>query len=655
MFDSSLVATIKGLRMNRGNEDAYIANCMRQIRSELESASAKVKAAAISKLWYFQLFGYDMSWACFHVVEVMSYPKFALKLPAYSACATSFHKNTDASLLTTNQFRKDFNSKEICETSLALSCLCCMATPELSQDLVHDVLNLCNSSKPYIRKKAILCLFQLVKNNSQAVQVCLPKLKERLHEDDSGVLISTVTTLLELGRKNPKCMLFTVPLLYHILINTTNNWLIIKLLKFFTLLAPYEPRLAPKLASNIEQLLTTTKAKSVEYEATRLVLCCFDSQHPLIELTIERLKGFIDNSDNNLKYLGLVLLAEIIDDEELLERIETCFPSFREKILDALEDQDPSTRNIALQLLRSIVKPSNFKHIAERLLRYTREHTAGDEYLNTLLKMAEKNNYHLITDLGWYLVILTDNAHTRCKENASTIADQIVHLSTTKPEIRPYATQLCCLLLEPLANSQSGNDAFEQKSLQVIKKINSSNLSTGGGSAVQQLVSRTKTSIPNSNECLRGISSTDVMVAAVRILGEFSSFLDRESCGPYSQIDALKAICNQVKQVTGQTQAEFIWTALKIVLQLKSDTTNYGPSQQTMEEFSLLLRSFMSWSINVDVTERCFFSYLAMSSLLMSENFNNDDFEQYIRQSAAELPNASTFDLDEPLLETKCE
>lgn len=52
------------------------------------------------------MLGYDMSWASFHVVEVMSSPKFHLKCVGYLAASQSFSKDTDVLMLTTNLLKK---------------------------------------------------------------------------------------------------------------------------------------------------------------------------------------------------------------------------------------------------------------------------------------------------------------------------------------------------------------------------------------------------------------------------------------------------------------------------------------------------------------------------------------------------------------------
>lgn len=52
------------------------------------------------------MLGYDMSWASFHVVEVMSSPRYHLKSMGYLAATQSFEQDTDVLMLTTNLLKK---------------------------------------------------------------------------------------------------------------------------------------------------------------------------------------------------------------------------------------------------------------------------------------------------------------------------------------------------------------------------------------------------------------------------------------------------------------------------------------------------------------------------------------------------------------------
>ena len=52
------------------------------------------------------MLGYDISWASFHVVEVMSSPRAHLKSVGYLGAIQSFTEDTDVLMLTTNLLKK---------------------------------------------------------------------------------------------------------------------------------------------------------------------------------------------------------------------------------------------------------------------------------------------------------------------------------------------------------------------------------------------------------------------------------------------------------------------------------------------------------------------------------------------------------------------
>jgi AP-3 complex subunit delta-1 len=52
------------------------------------------------------MFGYDMSWASFHVLEVMSSTKYAQKRVGYLGAVQSFRPDTEVLMLATNLLKK---------------------------------------------------------------------------------------------------------------------------------------------------------------------------------------------------------------------------------------------------------------------------------------------------------------------------------------------------------------------------------------------------------------------------------------------------------------------------------------------------------------------------------------------------------------------
>lgn len=67
---------------------------------------ADLKATALLKLVYLEMFGHDMSWASFHVLEVMSSPKYLQKRVGYLGAVQSFRPDTEVLMLATNLLKK---------------------------------------------------------------------------------------------------------------------------------------------------------------------------------------------------------------------------------------------------------------------------------------------------------------------------------------------------------------------------------------------------------------------------------------------------------------------------------------------------------------------------------------------------------------------
>jgi AP-3 complex subunit delta-1 len=65
-----------------------------------------LKATALLKLIYLEMMGYDMSWASFHVLEVMSSAKYHQKMVGYLGAVQSFRPDTEVLMLATNLLKK---------------------------------------------------------------------------------------------------------------------------------------------------------------------------------------------------------------------------------------------------------------------------------------------------------------------------------------------------------------------------------------------------------------------------------------------------------------------------------------------------------------------------------------------------------------------
>ena len=64
-------------------------------------------------------------------------------------------------MLTTNLIKKDILKGTEWESGLALGGLACFMTPDLAQDLTEDIISLMSSTRPYVRKRAVLVSYKL--------------------------------------------------------------------------------------------------------------------------------------------------------------------------------------------------------------------------------------------------------------------------------------------------------------------------------------------------------------------------------------------------------------------------------------------------------------------------------------------------------------
>ena len=76
------------------------------LRDHEDLLKLDLKATALLKLIYLEMFGHDMSWASFHVLEVMSSPKYHQKRVGYLGAVQSFRPDTEVLMLATNLLKK---------------------------------------------------------------------------------------------------------------------------------------------------------------------------------------------------------------------------------------------------------------------------------------------------------------------------------------------------------------------------------------------------------------------------------------------------------------------------------------------------------------------------------------------------------------------
>ncbi|KAL6242348.1 AP-3 complex subunit delta [Rhinocladiella similis] len=496
MFEKSLVDLIKGLRSHKGNEAEYIQSAIKECRSEIRSQDLDLKATALLKLIYLEMFGYDMTWAAFNVLEVMASPKLMQKRVGYLAAVQSFRPDTEVLMLAENLLKKDLTSPTIPILSLPLTTLPHFVTSSLALSILTELLPRLSHSQPAVRKKTIVTLYRLALVYPETLRVAWPKIKERLldEQEDSSVTAATVNVVCELGWRRPQDFLPLAPRLFELLLAQKNNWMGIKIIKLFAVLTPLEPRLVKKLVRPLTKLIQETTAMSLLYECISGIIQggILDGAESgvdveeVADLCISKLRGMIVlDGDPNLKYVALLAFNKIVGTHPALVSMQ------QDVIMACLDDPDISIKMQALELVSGMVNSDSLQVVVNRLVkqlanlpssndanghdeegqtdleqrlvpdkRGSENAPLSDEYrheiIGRILDMCSHNTYANITDFEWYIEILVhlvrhipadiDSSKSRATGDNSNslggrIGFQLRDIAIRVKELRPETTK----------------------------------------------------------------------------------------------------------------------------------------------------------------------------------------------------------------------
>ena len=462
MFEKTLTDVVKGIRASKRDTAIYISQCIAEIKQEINSTDLYVKANALNKLTFLQSMGYSMNWASFASIEVMSSPRFAHKRIGYLSASQGFTQGTEVILLCTNLLQKELRVASgeggMYEAGLAINCVSNIVTDDLARDLLPELTALLHHQQPYIRKKTLLCLYKTFLKYPQGLRLTFDKIQQALQDSNSSVVSCAVNVVTELAQQNPKNYLPLAPAFFQLLVNSQNNWMLIKVVKLLGSLVPEEPRLARKLLEPLSKIVHSTQAKSLLYESVYTMTLCLpycskaDGSMPtnmpqVIELCHVTLKGFVKEEDQNLKYLGLVGFCSLLDSiPKALQGSDA-----RPLILACLSDEDVTIRTRALDLLKGMASRKNLPELVGQLLQHV-ELATGDYQRDLVVKIMDLcsgDKYSLLADFRWYLDILLKLAHMGSlnEDLALKLEMQVTDVALRVIPVRGYAVEKSVAIL----------------------------------------------------------------------------------------------------------------------------------------------------------------------------------------------------------------
>ncbi|XP_059060713.1 AP-1 complex subunit gamma-1 [Achroia grisella] len=446
------------------------------IRSTFREEDSVWRCRNIAKLLYIHMLGYPAHFGQLECLKLIASPRFTDKRVGYLGAMLLLDERQDVHLLITNCLKNDLNSNTQFVVGLALCTLGAIASPEMARDLASEVERLIKSPNAYIKKKAALCAFRIIRRVPDLMEMFLPATRSLLTEKNHGVLITGVTLITEMCENSPDTLNHfkkIVPNLVRILKNlilagyspehdvsgVSDPFLQVKILRLLRILGKNDAEASEAMNDILAQVATNTETSknvgnTILYE-TVLSIMDIKSESSLRVLAINILGRFLLNNDKNIRYVALnTLLRTVHVDTSAVQRHRTT-------ILECLKDPDVSIRRRAMELSFALVNGQNIRSMMKELLTFLERSDAefkahcSSAMVLAAERYAPSNKWHLDT---LFRVFLKAGNYLRDDTVSSTI--QIV--SSAPMERQAYASMRLWTALERSAVS---GDATEKQPL----------------------------------------------------------------------------------------------------------------------------------------------------------------------------------------------
>lgn len=441
----------------------------------------------VAKLLYLFTLGERTHFGQIECLKLLASPRFADKRLGHLATSLLLDENQEVLTLVTNSLQKyvrsppsshpfspnraswpltrvhsDLGHSNQYVVGLALCTLGNIASIEMSRDLFSEIEKLVSTANPYIRRKAALCAMRICRKVPDLQEHFIEKAAGLLQDRNHGVLLCGLTLVISLCEADDeeeeeveasiidKFRQF-VPILVrtlkglassgyapeHDVMGVTDPFVQVKILHLLRVLARGDIQISEQINDILAQVATNTDSSknvgnSILYEAVRTILE-IEADSGLRVLGVNILGKFLTNRDNNIRYVALNTLTQVVAIEP------NAVQRHRNTILECLRDPDISIRRRALDLSFTLINEGNVRVLIRELLAFLE--VADNEFKPTLTtqigiaadKYAPNKRWHVDTMLR----VLT-LAGNYVKE---PIMSSVIRLIATTPELQTYAVQ----------------------------------------------------------------------------------------------------------------------------------------------------------------------------------------------------------------------
>ncbi|XP_037690508.1 AP-1 complex subunit gamma-like 2 isoform X2 [Choloepus didactylus] len=376
-----LIEEIRGAKTQAREREVIQKECA-HIRASFRDGDPLHRHRQLAKLLYVHMLGYPAHFGQMECLKLIASPRFTDKRVGYLGAMLLLDERQDAHLLITNSIKNDLSQGIQPVQGLALCTLSTMGSAEMCRDLATEVEKLLLQPSPYVRKKAVLTAVHMIRKVPELSNIFLPPCTQLLHERHHGILLGTITLIMELCKRSPGALSHfqkVVPQLVQILrtlvtlgystehsiSGVSDPFLQVQILHLLRILGRNHDESSETMNDLLAQVATNTdtsrNAGSAVLLETVLTIMDIHSAAGLRVLAVNILGRFLLNNDKNIRYVALTSLLRLVQsDHSAVQR-------HRATVLECLREPDASLSRRALELSLALVNGSNVRAMIQEL------------------------------------------------------------------------------------------------------------------------------------------------------------------------------------------------------------------------------------------------------------------------------------------------
>ncbi|XP_065066485.1 uncharacterized protein LOC135692305 [Rhopilema esculentum] len=417
-------------------EDRIMLREINYLKEHLERPNIQQKQMKenLIRMIYCEMLGHDASFGFIHAVNYTQKGNLMDKRLGYLACCLLLHENHELTLLVMNTIQKDLKSSNIMENCIALIAASRLVNSDMIPALLPLVFKLLQHKRDIVRKKAVMTLLWFYRLDPQSLDSSVSVFELTLCDRSPSVMGATLNVYLELINVSPASYKRFTPTFVNILkqvieyrlpneftyYNVPGPWIQIKLLKILAALGRNDQKTSADMFEILKQCLETTHTDNnigcaVLFECLRTSVTIIPNK-ALTELASRRVGLLLVSRNNNLKYLGINILADLID-------VDLSYAARHQMaVIECLNDPDQTLKRKTLLLLYRMTNSSNVTVICDKMIDYLRH--SVDEYVrsdlvNRVTALAEK----FAPDNEWFI----ETMNTVFELGGSLVRPQVAH------------------------------------------------------------------------------------------------------------------------------------------------------------------------------------------------------------------------------------